>query len=295
MSKPLASVVSDPAAQALHDWQELHDGGWLLKAAQVAEFTARGFLSFDAIVPADLNRDALAAFEAGAVRGGGYDGVPLEGAYPTSHPIARLLALPQVRGIITSLVGPQPLRDHDAVHTVAAGHRAAQGWHADATIDPRADAFDIQLMYFPHDLPAEMGGTMLLPGSHLRQVHELQVARYHHIVGQIATICPAGTIHVLHHGIWHRGRGNITDRKRYMYKLRLNPTWKQERLFDLDGYRSPEVARILTRPEPWFGVEARLEYLNRLRLWRHLSGDATYDADHWLGRLEARPQRRLEA
>lgn len=299
MSKPLPaalmSTAQDEHASALREWGELRDGGHLLKAAQVAEFAARGVLSFDALVPDALNRAALAAFATGSIRGGGNDGVPLAAAYPPGHPIADLLALPAVRGIIASLVGPQPQRDHDAVHTIAAGNRHAQSWHADAVIDPREDAFDIQFMYFPHDLPAEMGGTMILPGSHLRQIHEFQISRYHHIMGQTPTVCPAGTIHVLHHGMWHRGRGNATDRTRYMYKLRLNPTWKQERLFDLDGCRAPEIGRILTRPEPWFGVEARLEYVNRIRLWRHLIGDPGYDVDRWLGRLEAQPQRRLLA
>lgn len=148
-------------------------------------------------------------------------------------------------------------------------------------------------MYFPHDTPVEMGGTMLLPGSHLRQVHEFEVGRYQHFVGQNPTVCPAGSIHVLHHGMWHRARGNMTDQTRSMFKLRLNPQWKQQGLFNMAGYNSSAVHNILQTPEPWFGSDTRLEFINRIRLWRDLTGDQTFDAGLWLSRLASSPERLL--
>jgi hypothetical protein len=40
-------------------------------------------------------------------------------------------------------------------------------------------------------------------------------------------------------------------------------------------------------PEPWFEQDTgRLEFLNRIRLWRYLTDDPTYDADYWLTRVE---------
>ena len=48
------------------------------------------------------------------------------------------------------------------------------------------------------------------------------------------------------------------------------------------------VETILTTPEPWFEQDTgRLEYVNRIKLWRYLTDDPTYDADYWLTRLEA--------
>jgi hypothetical protein len=42
-------------------------------------------------------------------------------------------------------------------------------------------------------------------------------------------------------------------------------------------------------PEPWFENDTgRLEFLGRIKLWRYLTGDATYDADYWLTRVENR-------
>ena len=47
------------------------------------------------------------------------------------------------------------------------------------------------------------------------------------------------------------------------------------------------VETILTTGEPWFEQDTgRLEYVNRIKLWRYLTEDPTYDADYWLTRLE---------
>ena len=49
--------------------------------------------------------------------------------------------------------------------------------HQDSTIDPRI-TFDIQLFYFPTDVTKEMGGTRYHPGTHLRIVNEMGIAKY---------------------------------------------------------------------------------------------------------------------
>jgi hypothetical protein len=178
--------------------------------------------------------------------------------------------------------------------------------HADSIIDTRTH-FDIQLMYYPHDIPLEMGGTLLLPGSHFRRVNESDIARYQNIVGQIPMVCKAGTILVLHHGIWHCGRQNTTDRARYMFKVRLNPTVRQLRLWNTDDLTpetsksriifggakvaEPDIQDILAKPEPWFEwAEGRLEIINRIRLWRFLTGEDAFDVNYWLTRLENMPE-----
>ena len=74
--------------------------------------------------------------------------------------------------------------------------------------DPNAARF------FFHDTPREMGGTMVLPGSHLRRINEAAIARYQNFVGQQAMACPAGSLLICHHGVWHCGQPNRTDRAR---------------------------------------------------------------------------------
>jgi hypothetical protein len=122
-------------------------------------------------------------------------------------------------------------------------------------VDPRRQAFDIQLMFFFHDTPREMGGTMILPGSHLRRVNEAAIARYQNFVGQLPIVCPAGTLVVAHHGIWHCGQPNLTDRPRTMFKLRLGPRVAQRRLWDTRDIDDPQILKIRARAS-WYGTGA---------------------------------------
>ena len=215
-----------------------------------------------------------------------WPGQPLSALFGASPAVAAMLRLPKVAGIIESLLGPDPIYDHHYTHVIGAAQRWSQPWHADAVLDPRRRAFDIQLFFFPHDTPRQMGGTMILPGSHLRRINEAAIARYQNFVGQQAMVCPAGSLLVCHHGIWHGGQPNLTERPRTMFKLRLCPRRPQKRTWDTNDLGDPAVARTLQRDHGWYGHEVRLEIVNRIRLWRHLTGDARFDIDYWLTRIE---------
>ena len=300
----------------------------LLDALSMASFAARGFLRLDGVVPDEINAQFLA--EAGTppevvpgrklMRTYGEmlaasdipevaAGVPLAQAYAQGSAVARLLDLPQVAGAIRSLVGPDPRFDHhflhvtfpSAYHEAAGGENVSQHTHQDSTIDPRR-AFDLQVMYYPHAVTRDMGGTRFVPGTHLRKVSEVAIGRYQNIRGQQHMVCEAGTLLVLHSGIWHGGGVNLSDRTRTMFKIRMNPSLTQVRQFDLSTLPSPaaqrpifltkgpqprSVEQVLMTPEPWFEQDTgRLEFVNRVRLWRYLTGDDSYDADYWLTRLE---------
>jgi len=267
----------------------------LLDSKQVATFVARGFLRFDEIVPRTLCEEALAEIAAGArpshyqaKRGepaSRWPGKPLDEVWPDSVGLAAIVHSPAIAGIIQSLVGPRAIYDHHYAHAIEPNQRWSQPWHADAIVDPRT-AFDIQLFFFFQDTPRAMGGTMILPGSHLRRVNESDVARYQNFVGQMPTVCNAGTLLVCHHGIWHCGQPNITPTRRVMLKLRLNPSVPQRLLWNTADLGDTAISGILGSPEPWHGNEARLEVVNRIKLWRHLTGDARFDVDYWLTRLE---------
>jgi hypothetical protein len=274
-------------------------GAELLGSEQMAEFVANGFLRFDALVPGELNKACLeemiaadTADHAGvrpALDAGNRAGLALARCFAGAPAIRSLLALPKVRGIITSLLGPDPVYDHHAVHVRLPGELAQQ-LHADAIIDTRL-SFDIQLMYFPHDVPADMGGTLLIPGSHLRRVNEHDIARYQNLLGQISYYGPAGSVLVLHHGLWHCGRRNSRESARYMFKLRLNPATDQVRRWAADDLADDSVRlavrSILRARQPWYeDSTGRLELVNRIALWRHLAGTPGFDLDYWVGRLE---------
>ena len=277
----------------------------LLNSRQMAHFVADGYLRFDGLVPADINEAVMAEIDAGPIQGAPA-GTPLSQCYANSA-IRRLLDLPAIQGLIHSLVGPDPLFDHDAIHVREPMQGKAQGLHADSIIDTRWEDFDIQIMYFPHDVPLEMGGTLLLPGSHFRRVNEMDIAGYQNMRGQVPMVCPAGSILVLHHGIWHCGRQNQTAQRRYMFKVRLNPVVPQINLWNTDdlkdgyadhqeifaGHRDEaDIQFILSRIQPWLeNASGRLEIVNRVKMWRYLTNDHNFDVHYWLTRLENMPSR----
>ena len=283
----------------------------LLTTNQMASFAAQGFLRFDELLPSEINEAVMAEIDAGSIeRPAG--GTPLSQCYPAPSALGRMLRQPAVQGIIHSLVGPDPNFDHHAIHVRQPNEGKAQGLHGDSIIDTRMH-FDIQLMYFPHDVPLEMGGTLLVPGSHFRRINESDIARYQNMLGQIPMVCKAGSLLALHHGIWHCGRRNQTDRIRYMYKIRLNPQVRQLRLWNTDDLAAQMAAdpfttrgqwtadeeniyTILGRREPWFEfATGRLEIVNRIKFWRFLTGDDRFDVQYWLTRLENMPDNVLEA
>ena len=169
---------------------------YLLDSKQMANFVSDGFLRFDELVPNKLNKAAHNAMEDRTVQGGSA-GAPFSQVWAQDSPMRRIFDMPEIHGISHSMVGSDPLYDHQAIHIVNAGNHSGQIWHGDAIIDTRMH-FDIQFFYFAHDTPREMGGTMILPGSHYRRICETDIARYQNFLGQLPSVCKAGTIMVVH-------------------------------------------------------------------------------------------------
>lgn len=266
----------------------------LLTSVQLARFVAHGYLRLDAVVPAEMNQEALELLPNG-IPDVPY-GTPVADAYSEGSFLRRLVELPAVAGALRSLVGPDPTIDHHAVHIREPHEGHAQPLHGDAIIDVRPDAFDVQLMYYPQQVTPDMGGTLVVPGSHLRRTNESDTGRYQNLRGQTRLVCAAGTVLLLHHGIWHGGRRNDSDIRRYMFKVRFNPTVPQVRLWDTSDMADPEVTTELGRSFPWYEwATGRLEIYNRVRLWRALSGDDSFDVEHWVTRVTNRPAQRSRA
>jgi len=302
----------------------------LLTSEQMALFAANGYLRFDSIVPDDINKAFLTSVQAAGeqersephahyarlMQDGAVPfvdpGTVWDTAYSLTSPIGRMLRLPQVQGAIESLVGKGACVDHHFLHiTFPPSYtdgkaKPAQHLHQDSTVDTR-QAFDLQIMYFPHEVTPQMGGTRFVPGTHLRIVSEAAVSRYQNILGQQHMVCPAGTLLFLHHGLWHGGGSNVGDAERYMLKIRLCPQVRQKMLWnssDLDEQHFSQrpifwtdpnrladpVQKILMSEQPWFEADTgRLELLNRIRFWRYLLGNDNFDADYWLTRIENEP------
>lgn len=278
-----------------------------LTTAEMARFCARGYLVFESVVPDDINAAALGLFAETAPvdlrRDKPRSGTPLDELYPDPSPIGAMLRLPRVQGILGSLLGPDPVYDHDWVHVREPGDLVDQHLHQDAIIDSTL-AFDVQLFWFPHAVGPGEGGTGVVPGSHLRVVNEADIARYQNLVGQRDLAVPSGSVAVFHQGLWHRGRANHGPSRRTMYKIRFNPSVPQVRHWDTTDFDAVHgapwdhvfataghdtAAAAFRRPERWHeAASSRLETVNRARLWRYLTGDESFDADWYLTRTERR-------
>jgi hypothetical protein len=235
----------------------------------MAQFVTDGYLMVEAIVPQELNEQIYHEQQTSVIPGHEY--------WHQSKLIRQAFELPQVDGVIQSLLGKNPGYDHSFLHTVRGGHVKAQEWHADSIIDTRKLGFDIQIFYFAHDTPKETGPTLVLPGSHLRRTNTASIGRYKNIINQKQLATKAGTMVFWHQGLWHCAQPNFTDHMRYVFKLRLRPGQLQRALFHMDGYDSPEVKRIIGRSFPWQGNEGRLEHVQRAKLWRYVTGDDHID------------------
>ena len=285
-----------------------NDHRLLLTTRQMAEFVTDGYLEFPAAIDGDTNEAMLAEMTRR------HDDrascpppdtlTPLSKCYPDPSPFGRVLRHPVVAGAMHSLLGPEPSFDHDWTHRIEARWPHQQQLHVDAKQDSDAASFDIQLFYFPHEVKECEGGTRFVPGSHLRRVEPGEVGKYQHIVGERRFAGPAGTVIVMHHGIWHAGQSNPVDRPRWMHKFRFNPSEPQVRHWNLDDFHDVHneptdhqfattgddtAATLFRHRHPWMTISAgRVEIVQRARLWRYLTGDDAYDVDYYLGRLERR-------
>lgn len=299
----------------------------LLTTEQMAEFASSGCLFFDELIDKKTNKEFLD--DIGHTSADKVDsmqtynknikatssiprikaGSPLKNAYPVNSPLEKILKNEVVAGAIQSLVGSNPVVDHQALHLTfpskffkgANKRQMSQGNHQDSTIDPRS-TFDIQVFYFPTEVTKEMGGTRYHPGTHLRIVNEFAIAKYQNILGQKSIVCKPGTIGIFHNGLWHGAGVNFSDEIRYMFKVRLQPTEKQELLWDpekkykplpnralywTDENKEETINDILMQSYPWQEADTnRLDKINVVKFWRLLTGHKKMDVDYWLTRIE---------
>ena len=299
----------------------------LLTTEQMAEFASSGCLFFDELIDEQTNKeflddightdidkaDSINDFYKNIKATSSIPRIPagtsLKEAFPKDSPLDKIFKNEVVEGAITSLVGSKTIIDHHFLHITfptkyfnqTNQRQMSQANHQDSTIDPRS-TYDVQLFYFPTAVTKEMGGTRYHPGTHLRIVNEMAIAKYQNILGQKSIVCKPGTIGIFHSGLWHGAGVNFSENIRYMFKVRLQPTEKQELLWDpekkyqplpnralywTDETKDQPINDILMRSYPWQEADTnRLDKINVVKFWRLLTGHKKMDVDYWLTRIE---------
>jgi hypothetical protein len=266
----------------------------LLTTAQVAAFVDDGFLILDGIIPADLCAEAIRETRAAEDDGAYVEARRQPYHFPWSEALTgsvykTIIETPPVLGAITSLVGPDPQFDHYRIHRTHPvehlTHTSFLQIHQDCQADMRPYTFDLNVSIYPQAVTRAMGGTLFVPGSHFRKVHNNNLYRYQHVRGSRQLTCSPGTVVLWHHNLWHSGRPNRSASDRIMFLARFNPRVPQVRLWDCSDLDQNAVAGRFLRGHPWIGGEHPIEWLNRIRLWRHMSGDADFDIYGYAKRL----------
>lgn len=246
----------------------------LLNSVTVAKFIRDGYLRYDEVVSKELCQEAKKAILSGELNAYDHVGSPFSSIWNNST-MGKIYRLTKVKGIIESLLGPDPQYDHHYIHTNKAHTKGKASLHQDGDYDTRNYGFDLLILFYPEDVTENMGGTLLIPGSHFRKINSNIIKRYQHIVGQQQLICKAGTILFIHSNLWHSGRSNHSGKDRLLFKVRLNPAVKQVRTWNTDDIDTAAIQPILSDSIAWHGEHQRLEIINTVRLWRYMTGDST--------------------
>jgi ectoine hydroxylase-related dioxygenase (phytanoyl-CoA dioxygenase family) len=110
------------------------------------------------------------------------------------------------------------MNNHRHCHVNPPGTRS-QSWHQDGTNKRHHQVQTVLAMYYPQDVPAELGPTVLMPGTHFRNAPTDRMATYANFREQVLLTVKAGTVAIAHYDIWHAATANRGDRTRYMLKF----------------------------------------------------------------------------
>jgi Phytanoyl-CoA dioxygenase (PhyH) len=248
----------------------MSDARTLLTDDEVISFVIRGYHVVEPDFPAGFNEAIYA--ELGQL--GENPGDAILDRVPKLY---QVYDHPKVRGALASLLGPDfTMNSHRHCHVNPPGTRS-QSWHQDGTNKRHHQVQTVLAMYYPQDVPAELGPTVIMPGTHFRNAPTDRMATYANFREQVLLTVKAGTVAITHYDIWHAATANRGDRTRYMLKFLFTragepaaPSW------DHDADRAAAARRRLTFEKACACSQSDHYKERRLRteMWQHLIGRA---------------------
>ncbi len=252
----------------------------LLSDVEMARFLVNGYHLVEPDLPSGLNEQIAARLDDLGAN-------PGDAITETIPELWKVLDHPAVRGALTSLLGGDySVNSHRHWHCKLPGSGHMQ-WHQDST-NNRSTGIDRLLgLYYPHTISAEMGPTVIVPGTQFRNAPTDRMSTYTNIRGQVPLTVPAGTVAFTHYDLWHGTASNRSPVKRHMIKFLFNrsgdnvaPTWDHDPA-ELNRPRdwgargeAQDVVNILTFGNP-LGVSQSDHYKERrirLECWQTLLG-----------------------
>lgn len=258
------------------------DARHLLSDVEMARFLVNGYHLVEPDLPRGLNERVTERLE-------GLTSNPGDAITESVPELWQVLEHPAVRGALISLLGEDyTVNAHRHWHCKLPGSGFMQ-WHQDGT-NNRATQLDRLLgLYYPHTISADMGPTVIVPGTQFRNAPTDRMATYTNIRGQEPLTVRAGTVAFTHYDLWHGTARNRSQGKRHMIKFLFNrasrnraPTWNH-RPEELDRPRdwnardkAEDAGNILAFGNP-IGVSQSDHYKERQirqACWKELMGEA---------------------
>ncbi len=174
----------------------------LLSDAQMRHFIVNGFVTVTTELPAQFHdaiyEKTMSVFDK--------EGNPGNNLLPRIPEIQEVLDDPNVRGALTSLLGPDYyMQPHRHPHYNPPGSKG-QGLHQDGGKRWSHHTRRLLVFYYPQDTPVELGPTGVVPMSHYFSTGEGSgVSPEQPVTGE------AGTVAFANYDLWHRAMPNRTE------------------------------------------------------------------------------------
>jgi len=253
---------------------------YLMSDAEVARFIANGYHLVEPGFSDGFNESIAQRLDAMTTN----PGDAITDAIPE---LWQVLDHPVVKGVLISLLGPgYEVNAHRHWHCKEPGSGHMQ-WHQDSTNNRDISLNRFLGLYYPTDVTADMGPTVILPGTQFRNAPTDRMATYSNVKGQVPLVVKAGTVAFTHYDLWHATAANRSSVRRHMIKFlfgrtqdNTQPTWNhdpkaQDKALDWNTPdRAEDVNNILTFLNP-LGVSQSDYYKERAirqRCWDHLLG-----------------------
>ncbi len=204
------------------------DTKYLLTDVEMARFLVNDYHMVEPELPAGLNEHVAEQLDSLTAN-------PGDAITETVPDLWQVLEHPSVRGALISLLGEDyTVNSHRHWHCKLPGSGYMQ-WHQDSTNNRNTQIDRLLGLYYPHTITAEMGPTVIVPGTQFRNAPTDRMSTYTNIRGQASLTVRAGTVAFTHYDLWHGTASNRSGVKRHMIKFLFNrasdnkaPTWSHD-------------------------------------------------------------------
>ncbi len=204
------------------------DANYLLTDVELARFLVNGYHLVEPDLPAGLNERIAEKLDM-------LTSNPGDAISETVPELWQALDHPAVRGVLISLLGSDyTVNSHRHWHCKLPGS-GYMHWHQDGANNRNTQINRLLGLYYPHTISAQMGPTVIVPGTQFRNAPTDRMSTYTNIRGQVPLTVRAGTVAFTHYDLWHGTASNRSGVKRHMIKFLFNrtnqntaPTWNHD-------------------------------------------------------------------